>query len=244
MMMVDPTMTIVDQTMMIESSSNIPMRHELKHQISFLEDLVLVNKCRKIFHHDAHAVNGSYMVNSLYFDTFDDSAYKDKINGVNIREKFRIRYYNNDLSYIKLEKKFKKNGLCGKVSTRLSFDQTKALMDQKIDWLIHSNDSLLIELYAKIKNQGLHPASVVTYKREPFVYPYDNVRITFDRYLATTHSIQSFLSIGSTMPLLPTITVLEVKYDRYLADVVRMILQVNNRRHGATSKYTLARYYE
>ena len=244
MMMVDPIMTMVDPIMMIESSHKIPMRHELKHQITPLEDLVLANKCRKLFKHDPYAINGSYQVNSLYFDTFFDDAYQDKINGVNIREKFRIRYYNHDLSYIKLEKKFKKNGLCGKVSTRLSLDQTKKILNHDIQWLLSSNDKLLIEFYSKIKNTGLHPVSIVVYQREPFAYPFDNVRITFDRHISTTHHIQSFLSLGHTIPLMVDTIVLEVKYDRYLADMVKSLLQIPNRRHGATSKYTLSRYYE
>ncbi len=243
MMMVAPTMTAAAITM-IKPQTKQPMRHELKHQISPLEDLVLSSNCRKVFTHDNHAKNGTYQVNSLYFDTFDDQAYQDKIAGVNVREKFRIRYYDDDLSFIRLEKKFKRNGLCGKISTRLSFGQTKDILDSHYDWMVETNDPLLLEFYAKIKGQGLHPVTVVVYQREPFIYPYDNVRITFDRHISTTPSIQSFLSIGCTIPVLVETTVLEVKYDRYLADIVRQMVNLNDRRHGATSKYTLSRYFE
>ncbi len=51
---------------------------------------------------------------SLYFDTPEDKALWEKVDCVNMREKFRIRYYNGDTSYIVLEKKCKVNGLCGK----------------------------------------------------------------------------------------------------------------------------------
>lgn len=57
---------------------------------------------------------GSYRITSLYFDTPSDTALRQKLEGVDRREKFRLRYYGEDLSFIRLEKKFKMNGLCGK----------------------------------------------------------------------------------------------------------------------------------
>ena len=50
----------------------------------------------------AHKLN-SYK----YFDNVYDKAIREKIDGVNKREKFRIRYYDGDTSYIQLEKKSK-----------------------------------------------------------------------------------------------------------------------------------------
>jgi hypothetical protein len=55
-------------------------------------------------------------------ETPDDKNLKEKLYGVNNREKFRIRYYNDDPSFIKLEKKTKVNGL----GTKLSAPLTKA----------------------------------------------------------------------------------------------------------------------
>ena len=42
--------------------------------------------------------DGLYTVRSIYFDNADDKALREKIYGVQKREKFRIRYYNDDLS--------------------------------------------------------------------------------------------------------------------------------------------------
>ena len=44
--------------------------------------------------------DGRYVVRSIYFDNMDDKALREKINGAQKREKFRIRYYNDDLSFI------------------------------------------------------------------------------------------------------------------------------------------------
>ena len=45
---------------------------------------------------DAHTQQGVYRIRSLYFDNLADKALREKLDGVNGREKFRIRYYNGD----------------------------------------------------------------------------------------------------------------------------------------------------
>lgn len=51
--------------------------------------------------------DGTYHVRSLYLDTPEDSALRDKLAGTPMREKFRIRLYNLDPGFIRLEKKLK-----------------------------------------------------------------------------------------------------------------------------------------
>ncbi len=80
------------------------LRHEQKHQISRTEDLVLAGRLSKLFRRDSHAgPDGSYRVTSLYFDTPDDRALREKTEGFSRREKFRLRYYGTDFSFIRLE---------------------------------------------------------------------------------------------------------------------------------------------
>ena len=113
-------MTTVTTTGTTESPR---LRHELKHQISPPEDLVLSGRLRRLFPHDRHAgADGSYRVTSLYLDTPYDAALREKLDGVDRREKFRLRYYGDDPAWLKLEKKFKVNGLCGKRSARLTLE--------------------------------------------------------------------------------------------------------------------------
>ena len=82
-------------------------RHEVKHEISKSDMLILRQRLRAVMSPDIHAVNGVYEIRSLYFDTPDDKALREKLDGVNVREKFRIRLYNNDKAMIRLERKFK-----------------------------------------------------------------------------------------------------------------------------------------
>ena len=86
-------------------------RHEVKHEISNLDMLILRQRLRAVMKPDSHAKDGQYEIRSLYFDNMDDKALREKLDGVSVREKYRIRMYNNDPSVIRLERKFKHGGL-------------------------------------------------------------------------------------------------------------------------------------
>ena len=76
------------------------MRHEYKHIINYGDYLALKSRLSIFMQTDKHSIDGQYKIRSIYFDDMNDSCYQDKINGVNKRSKYRLRYYNNDLSYI------------------------------------------------------------------------------------------------------------------------------------------------
>ena len=80
-------------------------RHEWKHEINLSDMIAIRQSLRAVAQADPHAVDGKYFIRSLYFDNLYDKALREKIDGVNLREKFRIRYYNADPSLIHLEKK-------------------------------------------------------------------------------------------------------------------------------------------
>lgn len=222
------------------------MRHEFKHQISPGEDLVLSQRLRKLFPHDKHGGPlGSYRVTSLYFDTPYDSAYREKLDGVDKREKFRLRYYGTDISFVRLEKKFKRKGLCGKRSVSLTKDEAEKILKGEDKFLLESGDPLLIELYSKIQGTGLRPKTIVRYDREAFVYAPGNVRITLDRNLYTGLGSRDFFNTEFTgIKAMDFSRVLEVKYDEFLPELVRMAVQVPGRQAGACSKYALCRRFD
>ena len=229
--------------MTIEPGKAPSLRHEWKHQINPQEDLVLSQRLRKLFSRDGNAgPDGAYRVTSLYFDTPYDSALREKLDGVNRREKFRLRYYGSDLSFLRLEKKYKVNGLCGKRSARLTREQAERLLRGDARFLLDSGDALLLELYSKIQGQGLRPKTIVRYDREAFLYAPGNVRITLDRDIRTGLGSVDFLNPGVfCVRAAGPGTVLEVKYDAFLPEIVRMAVQVPGRQAAACSKYALCR---
>ena len=81
-------------------------RHELKYEIPYADYQAMRRRLSYVMHIDPHATaNGKYLIRSIYFDNADDKALREKTDGVAKREKFRIRYYNDDYSFITLEKK-------------------------------------------------------------------------------------------------------------------------------------------
>ena len=155
--------------------ADMDYRHEWKHEISTSDMIAIRQRMRAIAKSDTHALDGKYRIRSLYFDNLADRALREKIDGVNCREKFRIRYYNDDLSLIRLEEKSKWNGLGNKQSATLSAEEAQAIVDGNLDWMMDSDRPLLQELYTKMTVQGLRPKTIVDYTREPFVYAPGNV---------------------------------------------------------------------
>ncbi len=232
--------------MEIKEKPALKLRHELKHSINAQEDFLLSDRLRKLFKHDANAdSHGSYRVSSLYFDSPYDKALRQKIDGVNCREKFRLRYYGSDTSFIRLEKKFKQNSLCGKHSARISTEQTRRLLAGDIDFLLQSEHPLLLELYSKMRGQLLAPKTIVAYDREAFLYEPGNVRITIDRNLTSALGSLNFLEADSCpVPVSDGLSILEVKYDEFLPELVSMAVQLSGRQASAYSKYAVCRKYD
>lgn len=219
-------------------------RHEWKHEISYSDMLVLRQRLSAVMKRDVHAIDGKYLIRSLYFDNASDKALKEKIDGVNTREKFRIRCYNNDASLIYLEKKSKVNGLCSKDSAILTKEQVQAISNGNYAWMADSGISLVQELYSKMMSQGLRPKTIVDYQREPFVFSPGNVRVTIDRNIRTGMNCTDFLNPNCvTVPVVDAPILLEVKWDEYLPDIVRDAVQVPNCRVGSFSKYAACRIY-
>lgn len=220
-------------------------RHEYKHEINTSDYLILRRRLQTVLQRDGNSgTRGEYLVRSLYFDTPGDRALREKIDGVNDREKFRIRYYNANPGFIRLEKKSKHNGLCYKTTACIDARAAQAIISGDLQWMKTEGDPLLIELYAKMTGQLLRPRVVVDYIREPFVYRSGNVRITLDRDIRTALRVTRFLDKGLvTVPVGDAKALLEVKYDAFLPRFIGDILQVENRRATAFSKYAMCRIY-
>ena len=220
-------------------------RHEVKHEISRFDMLILRQRLRAVMKPDAHAVNGRYEIRSLYFDSLDDKALREKLDGVNIREKYRIRLYNNDPTVIHLERKFKHGGLGCKTSAALTPEQALSIVNGDADWMSRSTDDVILGFYTRIKNEGLKPKVIVDYTREPFVFPAGNVRVTLDYDIRTGLRCTDFLNPDcATVPIKDSPCILEVKWDSFLPDVIRDAVQLDGRRSAAFSKYAACRMYD
>ncbi len=221
-------------------------RHEYKHAINLLDYHSLKQRVKAVSQLDPNAgPDGRYHIRSLYFDNDYDKALREKKDGLPNREKFRIRLYNIDDTFIQLEKKSKVNGLCNKQSTALSREQSQRILSGDVSWMAESTEPLIFEFYSKIQFQRLKPRTIVDYWREAYIFPYGNVRITFDSDIRT--GLYATGLFDKDIPTLsvsePGVLLLEVKYDNFLPDLMRDLIQTNTRRTEAFSKYAACRIY-
>lgn len=217
-------------------------RHELKHYINYADLLQLKSRLPFVASVDKNATEANgYRVKSLYFDNYNDKVLREKIDGVNRREKFRLRLYNDDTSFIRLEKKSKSNGVCFKESTVITAKECNDLLDGNLSVLKENGHPLCLDLYAKMHYQQLRAKNIVDYRREAFVYPMGNVRVTLDYDIRTGNSVHDFLKSEPVPIPISGVYILEVKYDSFLPEIIRGMVSLSSRRSTAFSKYAVTR---
>lgn len=222
-------------------------RHELKYAIPYGDYIALKNRLRCVMTVDPHvSSDGLYHIRSIYFDNIDDKALKEKVDGISRREKFRIRYYNDDFSFITLEKKIKDGNLCLKCDARITEEECRRILSGNLAFMKEHKEELVKELYAKMRYQRLRPRVLVSYTREPYIYKAGNVRVTFDSNIRTSLYHQDFLTkdvsdISATDH--PQDMLLEVKYDAFLPEIIQDLIQVRGIRQQSFSKYGACRRF-
>ena len=219
-------------------------RHEWKHEITRSDMIAIRRRLQAVAQPDPHAVNGRYLIRSLYFDTPSDSALREKLDGVSRREKFRIRLYNHDPATLRLEKKSKRGSLSSKETVPLTAAETLDIVHGRTGWMAEDPRPLVRELYFRMQTKLLRPAAIVDYVREPFVYAPGNVRVTLDYDIRTGLRCTDLLDPRCvTVPAGDAPVILEVKWDAYLPEIIRMCVQLPGRRTSAFSKYAASRIY-
>ncbi len=220
-------------------------RHEWKIALSPADLPVLRQRLRLVMQPDCHAVDGRYQIRSLYLDTPDDRALREKLDGVSRREKFRIRYYNGDRSFLQLEKKCKLAGLGWKEQSMLTERQAQAIAAGRFSDLDIGDDALLRELCCRAQSELLRAKTIVDYTREPFVSGPGNVRVTLDYDIRTGLRCTDFLNPSCpTVPAPDSGARMEVKWDAFLPDIIRDAVQLPGRHVAAFSKYAVCRMYD
>jgi hypothetical protein len=219
-------------------------RHEFKHNLNRADYLAVRARLRAVLEPDRHAQPaGEYLVRSLYFDTPDDRALRDKLDSVDHRVKWRLRHYGRTPDFIRLEKKAKVRGLCYKQAVPVTADEVRRLQAGDFGWTSGDDRDLVVELGHAMVTRVLRPKTIVEYVREPFVYAPGNVRVTLDRDLRTGWLAQDLLAATPTLPAGDGTVVLEVKYDQFIPEFIADLVRQPNRRATANSKYALSRIF-
>ena len=222
-------------------------RHEIKFIISKQMSLILKQRLALAMNVDKNSVNldNTYFIRSLYFDDINSTAYNEKIDGVLYRKKYRIRIYNNDSSFIRLERKWKHNNMTSKDQLKISKENCIHLLTNQFDNIDKEllNNSLMKEFITDIKVFGLKPSVIVDYKRLAYTYHISEVRITFDeRIKSGLYNYNLFNMNRITYDVIDNNeVVLEVKFNEVLPEHISIILQTIPMYRQAVSKFALCR---
>ena len=216
-------------------------RHELKFLISESEEKALQERWKPIISYDKHAGPTGYTIRSLYFDDYYEAALYDKLAGVNERQKYRIRIYDGRDDVIRLERKEKVGQYINKTGASLTLRELESLFCGNTSEFLSRSEKLCQDFYLEIVTNGLHPVVLVDYERVPFVFPYGDVRVTFDEHVRAGAWAGDLFDMDTPAyeALPPGVCILEVKFTEYLPDVVRDLLPTADAARVAASKYVM-----
>lgn len=217
-------------------------RHELKFILNKTYAQILKHRLAMIMEVDKNSINqdNTYFIRSLYFDDVNNSAYYEKVDGVEKRKKYRIRIYNLDDSFIRLERKDKDRDMTHKAQTKITKETYQKIIDNDLND-IDLTDELLNEFVTAIKTKGLKPAVVVDYQRLAYTYPLFDTRVTFDENIKSGRFSNDLFSDNyMTYDVLnDNETVLEVKFNEILPSHIASVIMNIPTVRQAISKFAL-----
>ncbi len=220
-------------------------RSEWKYLLRNQELSSMKERVSKILELDPHTPScGRYLIHSLYFDNYRNDSLYGKLAGLGIRYKWRIRYYGDDLTYIKLEKKEKLDAGGRKKACKLTIDEYNLIVSGNIEELVYETSKKLIkELAVDMMKNGYHPEIIIDYERIAYVEEISNVRVTFDMKISASYELDKFLDNDyRKFYIMPSnVNLLEVKFDHILPSYIKNILELNSMNQTSFSKYYFGR---
>ena len=222
---------------------NQVFREEKKFLITVEEFLRKSHQLEQVLLQDAHNGTHGYMIRSLYFDTVYDGDYFDKLAGIETRRKIRLRCYDPDNDFAVLEMKQKQGSSQLKRSLRISREDVRRMIDGDYSPLLKYPEKFALECYGLMQCQCYRPRTIVQYNRKAFIAKENKIRVTFDNNIVSTESCFDLFSHHLNMnPVLDKYdVVMEVKFNGFLLEYIRQMLNSIDKSELSVSKYCLAR---
>ena len=220
-------------------------RNEWKYNLTNQQLSLLKSRISEVLDLDPHTPKcGKYVIHSLYFDDYKDQSIYTTDSGLSKRFKWRIRFYDEDLSYIVLERKEKIDSRCHKKSCKLTLDEYEKIVSGNITDIVYDTDKNLIkELARDIMLYNYVPKVIVDYERIAFAEEITNVRITFDTKISASYDFDNFLNGDYIKYYIQPSNqnVLEVKFDDVLPSYIKKIVESYEFKQTSFSKYYYCR---
>ena len=219
------------------------LRTEQKYMLNPQEYAHLRFLLGQTLHRDIHGTDQGYPVRSLYFDTLQNGDFWDKLDGMEMRRKIRLRIYDPEDQTAKLELKEKQGDLQRKRSLSLTRRQAIHLAQGDYQPLLEIADPFALEMYGRMQQFHYVPKCIVEYDRLAFAVTENDTRITLDSNLRATESNLNLFS--GNLALYPVSSLgaatLELKFNNFLLSYVKDLTSVTARTRCSISKYCAAR---
>lgn len=219
------------------------LRQEKKYLMHEVAMSKLSARLNKIMIADPFNGPRGYAVRSLYFDTVNEKDYTDKIDGLELRRKIRLRVYSPGANFAKLEIKQKQGAYQKKRSLKIGREDAEKLTKGDYSPLLTYSDPFAAECYGLMNMLCYRPKTIVEYRRSAYIAKENRIRITFDHNITSTETCFDLFSEKlNQYPVLDSFNaILEVKYNGFLLSYIKELLDEADRSEISVSKYILAR---
>jgi hypothetical protein len=226
-------------------------RYEYKYRITNemipqIRDLI---KPFTIFdQHLKEAIDNKYTVRSIYFDTPTLDFYYEKMDGLKVRKKLRIRTYNemNDFAFLEIKRKFV--NCISKERSKLPFIVIERLIsasqDSVIEYPQDDYNARLVSgkfVYILLK-KGLIPVLLIVYEREAYIgLTEKRERLTIDTNVRANSEpdLGDILNTDNFVTIVKDAGILELKFDDVMPQWMKNLVLELGLKRASLSKYCL-----
>jgi hypothetical protein len=230
-------------------------RYELKFLVTAAQKDRFLEAARDGLAEDPHGSQAVYWISSVYFDTPWLGAYWDKLDGVRVRKKFRLRRYaiweGETLEWhgAFMEIKHRRNNTIYKERVQLRDAAVDAILadateltrlDRHLTGSAVRCRATLDAITRAAVEPGFRATAVVCYRREAWLGVVDpRLRVTFDSGCRACEPMVGMgVELWDGQPIVsPDLLVMEVKFDRVIPVWIREIVAAQGLRQKRVSKY-------
>lgn len=217
------------------------VRTEKKYSITRRQQSMLLQRLQPVMRADEYSGTDGYRVRSLYFDSIYDNDYFDKIDGLELRKKIRLRIYGPDQATAKLELKQKQGSAQKKISLSVPRALAQELVAGCYTGLAELGSEMGLMFYQLLETGLYRPKCIVDYHRIAFAELCNDTRITIDSDIGASLCCERFFARDVSMLPVRAQPVLEVKYNGFLLSGIKQVLDLADASELAVSKYAMSR---
>ena len=231
--------------------NQILYRYEFKYILNKKTSDQIEKEAQNFMIYDGHVkkeLNNKYFVRSLYFENNFSSNFYEKVDGMKIRRKYRLRTYSNffdpkvpiffEVKGRILERTYKK-----RINIKNKYLNLFLSQSQNFNLLnLYPNNEMIRNFIFDSFRKNLKPLILVDYKRRPYINKFGlYFRLTFDTNLLSskTNNLFSNDKYSSWLECKAGYTILEVKFDRSIPAWFHRIIQCYNLKRRSISKFVL-----